>query len=833
MHAVRDWSGAEVRFLRVFATILVNAFERARADSELRTSNLRYAQLERQSRIVNWEVDAQGLFTYLSPAVEELWGYPRETLVGRQYFFDLIPETARAHTKAQALQHFARLERISDRVNPIRCADGTTLWVLTNAAPVLAEDGSLLGYRGTDVDITERYCAQEQLEESEARLSAVIENAPVGIAIVGIDRRLQLVNQMFGEFLGYAPQALLGMPVDDLIDPRDLSAELVLFQELAVRKRTAYRITERYRRADGSLAWGDLRVALLPGGTDEAPLVLGMIEDITEFQAATERKRELEAVLMSYTKSLESLVDLASRGLPAAEELRALLQLGCSGLDMDAGEIGEIRADRTYRRIVDYPHADAQQRAFVPQDPLVSETHDARPGIPHILLGARLPTAARNAGYRACVQMTLSWVGPNARDNTLVIRLWDHVERAELSAPNRELIRLIGQRVVAQQYEEQLQAALLGAKQRETIGHLASGVAHDFNNLLGVIDANLHYLEATLSDEQGDPELVEVIEETQSALGQAKVVTSGMLSLSRAGGIVRESVVLEQTIGELVTILNQVLPSTIHLGLDLQPGLAAQSNAGFLQAALLNLVLNARDAMPDGGELTIAVCTVIWDDSTPLAAGRLEPGEYVQVRVADTGCGMSDEILERLFEPLFSTKAKQRGHGLGLFMVQEFVTRSGAGLTVSSQVDTGTDFCLLMPPAAQATAQHDVPTLSTEAPPMRVLVVDDDPRVRDSVGRLLMLDGMQVAFAEHGEAALALLRRDADFDLVLSDLAMPVLDGVALCGALAQTYPTLKVILMTGQAASTFSLDALPYTPIVLRKPIDPGALRAAIAQMI
>ncbi|QVL47598.1 MAG: PAS domain S-box protein [Thiocapsa sp.] len=835
VQAPRDWSEAEVRFLRVFASILVSAFERARSYSELRDSNRRYDQLAVQSRIVSWEVDAEGLYTYLSPAVEAVWGYRREALVDRKHFFDLVPELLRDSVKAEVMPGFARLDHFTDLVNPIRCADGSTIWVLSNAVPVVAEDGTLLGYRGTDVDITERHRAQEQLEQSEARLSAVVENAPIGIAIADPDGRVHLANRALGEFLGYAPQDLLGMHFDEFTCPDDVTTELDLFRELAAGQRNLYRMTKRYRKADGTMAWGDLRVVLLPGRAEDRPMALGMVEDITEFQAATERKRELEAVLLHYTKNLESLVDLASRALPASEELRALLQMGCEGLGMAAADIGAIGADRTYRAVARYPHADGSQVGSVPAACVGLDADAQEPGIPHILVGSQLPEGARQAGYVSCVRMALQWTGPGGRASALVIRFWGRADFRALSGPDRELVRLIGQRIVASHYEEQLQAALIGAKERETIGHLASGVAHDFNNLLGVIDANLYYLEAILSGEQGDPEVAQVIEETQSALGQAKVVTSGMLSLSRAGGIVPESVALEKTIRELVTILRQLLPAKINLNLDLEPGLAAMSNSAFLQAALLNLVLNARDAMPDGGDLLIAARTVAWDAPVPLAVGRLDPGEYVQIRVVDTGCGMADEVLERLFEPLFSTKAKQRGHGLGMFMVQEFVMRSGAGLAVSSQVGRGTEFRLLMPIDHQESQQLDL-TASSNAPStkplLRVLVVDDDPRVRDSVGRLLMLDGMLVSFAENGQDALDRLRRDADFDLVLSDLAMPVLDGAALCAALAQAFPDLKVILMTGQTPSAFSLEALPDAPRVLRKPIDHGALRAAIAEV-
>ncbi|NCC29343.1 MAG: PAS domain S-box protein, partial [Gammaproteobacteria bacterium] len=834
VQAPRDWSEAEIRFLRVFATILVSAFARATTYVELRESNLRFDQLALQGRIVNWKVNADGLFTYVGPAAEAVWGYRDEELVGRMCFFDLVPETSRDSIKAEAFQHFGRRDHFTNYVNPIRRPDGSTIWVMSNGAPVVAEDGTLLGYQGTDIDITERHRALEQLEESEARLSAIFENAPIGIAIGGPNRRLHLANRALGEFLGYSPQDLVGMRFDELTCPDDLTTELDLFRELAEGKRNSYRVTKRYRKADGTVAWGDLRVVLLSGRAEDRPMTLGMVEDITEFQAATERKRELEAVLLRYTKNLESLVDLASQALPATDELHALLQLGCEGLGMDAADIGAIGPDRTYRAVARYPDTDGSQVGSVPEVCVGLDAEE--PGIPHILVGSQLPDGARQAGYACCVRMALQWTGPGGQASALVIRFWGRAVTRRPSGPDRELVRLIGQSIIASQYEEQLQAALIGAKERETIGHLASGVAHDFNNLLGVIDANLYYLGAILSDEQGDPEVAQVIEETQSALGQAKVVTSGMLSLSRAGGIVLESVVLEKTIRELVTILRQILPAKINLGLDLEPGLVAESNAAFLQAALLNLVLNARDAMPDGGDLLIAVQTVARDAPVSLTVGRLDPGEYVQIRVVDTGCGMADEVLERLFEPLFSTKARQRGHGLGMFMVQEFIMRSGAGLAVSSQVGRGTEFRLLMPLATRGSSQIDAPGASREDPPkplLRILVVDDDPRVRESVGRLLMLDGMLVSFAENGQDALDLLRRDADFDLVLSDLAMPVLDGAALCAALAQAFPDLKVILMTGQAPSAFLLDALPDAPLVLRKPIDHGALRAAIAQSV
>jgi signal transduction histidine kinase/CheY-like chemotaxis protein len=378
-------------------------------------------------------------------------------------------------------------------------------------------------------------------------------------------------------------------------------------------------------------------------------------------------------------------------------------------------------------------------------------------------------------------------------------------------------------------------AEMMAARQREMIGHLASGVAHDFNNLLGVIDANLHYLHEALTRPGVDPEFTQILEETHSALGQAKVVTSGMLSLSRGGGFATERVDVEVAITDLVRIVRQVLPPEIRLTLEVESNLAVRSNGGFLQAVLLNLVLNARDAMPGGGTLNISAASVQRVGSGAVTLGVAGPGDPVQLRVTDTGCGMDDETLGRLFEPLFSTKAQQRGHGLGLFMVHEFVLRSGVRLEIDSRVGEGSEFRLLLPRWNDACTSDEIPERAGARllpPSWRVLVVDDDRRSRDSVRRLLEMDGATVVTVDNGRACLEWLRQDPDFDLVLSDVSMPLLDGAGLCRILHNRYRALPLILMTGQPAAVFPGTHLPGNPTVLRKPLDPEDLRKAIWQL-
>jgi len=757
------------------------------------------------------------------------------------------------HPEDRALLDRVYRESVAKRIpyeleHRLLTPDGRVKWVYERSETDYAADGTPLRSRGTVQDITERRLAEVRLQESEERLASVFDNAPIGMGLVEPDLRISRVNRALADFLGRAPTALIGMSIAAVTHPDDLGADAAQFAELTAGRRTSYRMAKRYLRPDGSVVWGELRATLLPSRPGEPPVPLGMVEDMTEQRAATQRQQALEAALTRYNLQLEEFADLISLPLPPAEQIGSLLWLGCRRSGVGAAVLVMMDEERGQRVL--FAANDGTGNGFTPElsRALVVEalTHL---GSPCVLGSERLPAAALSAGLRSCVAMAFTCPRPDGQADTLILSLWGPEPALDLDGPGRQIIRLIAQRVASIRYQEQVQHDLVQAKGRESIGHLASGIAHDFNNLLGVIDANVYYLEARLGDlAPADPELRQVMEETQSALGQAKVITSGMLSLSRAGGVPLESVDLAPTVAELERILRQVLPAAIDLRVAVAPGTLAWSNGAFLQSALLNLAFNARDAMPDGGVLSIEAQPIHWDGRLPLAVGAVASMECIALRVTDTGSGIAPSLLARIFDPLFSTKARQRGHGLGLFMVQEFVTRSGAGLTVESQPGHGTCFTLLLLREAPAVGVIEAPAgpnpvgsppvppapLADGAAPaplagLRVLVVEDDPRVREAVGRLLTLDGARLGQAEHGLACLELLERDAAFDLVLSDIAMPILDGIHLQQRLAQERPELPVILMTGQKDALSALDELRERPTVLRKPLDPAVLRGAI----
>ncbi|MFP4062418.1 MAG: PAS domain S-box protein [Halochromatium sp.] len=892
VHAPRVWSRVEIQFLQLFANILVAGEQRAHSLAALRQSNARYDALARQSRTMTWELDAEGRFSYLSEVCEAVLGHPVHEMLGQHYRV-CIDASEGGERIAQAAEIIAHQQPFQDFVVPCRHRTGQLLWLATDGGPVLAEDGQLLGYQGTTKDVTERELALQRLAHSEAQLSAIFDHSPLGIALVGQDRRPLLVNQALLRLLGTKADVLAQMRLDAFTSPNDLRAALEAFDELFAGKRPTHRFTSRYLRADGEMLWVDLRLSLLSTCADAEPLALLMVENVTELHEARERQRVAEQELGDYAAQLEHMIDVVNLSQPYAEQIESLLRLARRTLRFDTAAIWQIDQARVEHLLLAVPHDGPQALQAVPST-LVAEAI-AELGSP-VLMPMRATadaSVASAAEQAAMIGLALDSLTPDGHSERLLLILAGTTAIGQLDLGQSQLLRLIAQRISAVRYRQHLQDNLVQARERETIGHLASGVAHDFNNLLGVIDANLFFIASALHEQHAaDPEVDQVLAETQSALGQAKVLTSGMLTMSGSGKIPLEPLDVADAIGELSSIIEQVLPARIRLELAIAPGLQVFSNRAFLQSALLNLSLNARDAIGGEGTLTIAARPLRWEATTPLVVGEVALGDCVEIRVSDTGTGIPPELVDQIFKPLFTTKAKSRGHGFGLFMVGEFVARAQAGLSVDSVPGAGSCFRLLLPaevpvegpvegPAAgqaedarkalsealdeqdevltkaltaalveapadsvrsgeaeRAPAEDRVTTaaskvrVASESP--RVLLVEDDRRVRDALSRVLKADGIAVETAEHGGAALARLASAsaAPIDLVLSDIAMPVMDGLELHARLLKQYPQLPVILMTGQQAHWDApLNQRGEPTLILRKPIDFTTLKVAIRE--
>jgi nitrogen-specific signal transduction histidine kinase len=342
---------------------------------------------------------------------------------------------------------------------------------------------------------------------------------------------------------------------------------------------------------------------------------------------------------------------------------------------------------------------------------------------------------------------------------------------------------------------------LLQAQKMEAVGQLTSGIAHDFNNLLMVVTMNLDMLLARLDAD--DPLSRELAEGALAAGLDGAELTRQLLTYARKQPIQAVPIDLNALVTRGVGLLRRTLSELV----DIETSLAAdlwpiESDPAQLEAALTNLAINARDAMPMGGRLSIATANLHFEARGASAGGELAPGDYVVLTVADTGSGIPPDILGRVFEPFFTTKATGKGSGLGLSMIYGFAKQSNGHVEIASEVDRGTAVRLYLPRAtrapeqAPAAAPRSVPGVAAGE---LILVVEDNDNVRKSVVQQLQRLGYRTLEAEDGQAALAILESDPRIDLLFSDVVMPGgLSGRQLAAAVRRRRPDLKILLTSG-----------------------------------
>jgi signal transduction histidine kinase/ActR/RegA family two-component response regulator len=343
-------------------------------------------------------------------------------------------------------------------------------------------------------------------------------------------------------------------------------------------------------------------------------------------------------------------------------------------------------------------------------------------------------------------------------------------------------------------------AQLFEAQKMDTIGQLTGGVAHDFNNLLMAVLGSLSLLEKRLPD---DPRSHKLLQNAVQGAQRGAALTQRLLAFSRRQELKPEAVDVHQLVSGMKELLERALGHGVELQTQFQGTLpAALVDANQLELALLNVALNARDAMPDGGTLTISA-----DQHTQTADATdapLQPGEYLRIRITDDGIGMDEMTLAKATEPFFTTKGPGKGTGLGLSMVHGLAAQSGGLLRIHSRPNAGTTIELWLPMTKTVAAPvvSDAPSLipTPYIGPCTVLIVDDDLLVMTGISAMIEDLGHTPIEAHSGAEALARLASDTEIDVVITDHAMPAMTGLQLAGQVHQTYPGLPVILATGYA---------------------------------
>jgi two-component system cell cycle sensor histidine kinase/response regulator CckA len=356
--------------------------------------------------------------------------------------------------------------------------------------------------------------------------------------------------------------------------------------------------------------------------------------------------------------------------------------------------------------------------------------------------------------------------------------------------------------------QKALETKFAQSQKMQAVGQLAGGVAHDFNNLLTVIIGNCEFL--LMRHQAGDPSFKEINEVHQNALRAAALV-SQLLAFSRKQTMQPKVLALGEVIGELAQMLRRLVGEGISLNVERDPDLwPVHADEAQLGNAIINLVVNARDAMPSGGTVTIRTANETVSQSSALGTAIMPAGDYVRIEVADTGTGMSKEIQSKIFDPFFTTKPVGQGTGLGLATVYGIVKQSGGFITVDSEVGQGTCFRIYLPrrkvDAGEAAAAEAPPVIPRDVTGQdTILLVEDEEAVRSFAARALRMRGYHVLEASGGEEALEIVRRDdTKIDLIITDVVMPNMDGPTMVRHVKQLKPNLAVIFMSGYAEEAF-----------------------------
>jgi PAS domain S-box-containing protein len=772
---------------------------------------------------------------YNSPAVLKLWGLPEDSKPDPVLQMSMIHPDDRARAEA-AFQAAWNGETPSYACEyRITRPDGEVRWIAGRAEVVRDAKGKPQSVRGVGYDITDLKTAEaavlEQasrfdvtaaaLADSEARFESFAEALGDTLWMVDLDTgKLAFVNAAYDRMWGESRQHL----IDDLgrwrtmVTPED--AERVAAGNEALSRGEARDIEFRIRRADT----GEERVlfdsAFRVLGQDGKPRWLaGIARDITDQRRAEEALKDSEARFRTLVEVIPQLVwstrpdgwrDYVSPGWAAY----------CGGRDEDFFGVGWQ----------DFIHPDDR-----PQ--VIAAWNEAVAG--HAPYDMLFRLRGREGGYRwfqaRAVAMrddesqVIRWFGATT-DVTDMVEARETLERrveertAELQAANDE--------------RRKTEAALAQSQRLETVGRLTGGVAHDFNNLLTVV---IGALDMILRQSDKPDRVKRLGEAALAASKRGERLTRQLLTFSRRQEFKAERITLEPVIRGFESLMRRAVEETIPLNIAVEPGLGAvELDPVQLESALLNLVVNARDAVEEAGRGAIAIRAVRArlgeNEITDVPAG-----DYVRISVMDTGAGMTPEVAQRALEPFYTTKEVGKGTGLGLAQVYGFARQSGGGVRIESAPGEGSTVSIYVPaeavgaepPVLRPEPEAAVHDPNGPAKGARVLLVEDDLGVRTVAENLLLELGCEVIVAEDGPSALVALDREAHIDLMLSDIVMPGgMSGVELAQAARAHRPELKVLLSTGYDDG--ALEAEPHGAwTVLRKPYQSEDLARAIRETL
>jgi PAS domain S-box-containing protein len=654
-------------------------------------------------------------------------------------------------------------------------------------------DGALVAY-GIWLDVSEQARAETAARDLAAELRTLLETEPECVKVVDERGRLIEMNAAGLAMLeAESVDQVLGKSVLDWVAPEHRPAFEAFWHRTLAGERGTFRFEARGLR--GGRRWLETRSALLPVEEGMPRRVVAVTRDVSE---AVRREEELRRVAADYRLLFES-----------------------SPLPMWIFDAATLR-------FLAVNEAAVRRYGYTREEFLARTIRDIRPPEELDRLAANL--AARGPGLEDSGPWLHQWKDGSVR----TVEIYSHTLEWEGRPGELVLVHDVTARLAAERALRATQEQLLHAQKMEAIGRLAGGIAHDLNNLLTVIQGHGELAADVLPV---DSAATESIREMMRATERAAGLTRQLLAVARRQVLEERLFDLNAVVEQLSGMLRRLLGEDLTLSLDLASDLGmVRADPAQLEQVVMNLALNARDAMPRGGKLRLVSRnrTFAEGDETPRG---LPPGRYVELAVEDSGEGIAAEVLDRIFEPFFTTKAADKGTGLGLSTAYGIVRQSGGTIEVASRPGRGSRFAVLLP-RSDDEAEVVRPAFRRGAAAggsESVLLVEDEPALRAIVRRVLESAGYNVLDAPNGADALALFEADPQaFDLLLSDVVMPGMRGTELARRLLAAMPDLRVLLVTGYAEEDVSeVPELAGRVALLAKPFSNHALLAKLREIL
>lgn len=642
----------------------------------------------------------------------------------------------------------------------------------------------------------------------------IFRTAADALLVIDSCGRLRLANRQAERLFGYPADELARLTIEDLIPQR--------FRDNHQRYRSHYARKPESRPMGMNLALVALHcdghefpveISLSPFRLGEQTLICANVRDVAELQRARE--------MALHARQAMAIADFGRLAL-SSKDVDAIQREACrlSALHLDAVRALVVRREPG--------HDDLLVSAAIGFDPLRLEqvlemiAERWQPGVPlaidePMLLDPTETPARWTAGLLLCAipgeDGCVGLIGACAAG----LRNFTRDDASFLQA----VANIVGAVLQRERTEERL----FQSQRLEALGQLTGGVAHDFNNLLTVVSGNLQMLEERLDD----PFSQKLAKTALRATGRGADLTRKLLAFSRRQTLQPRAIDVAQLLVSLAEILRRTLGAKIDVRTMLDDDLPlAKADPGMLDTALLNLAVNARDAMPDGGCLTLEAHHQVLDADYAARQAEVEPGQYVEITVSDNGSGMPPNVLARAFEPFFTTKGSGKGSGLGLSLVYGFVKQSGGHIAVYSEQGIGTTIRLYLPIVVDG-AVRALPTASPEirGGTEKILVVEDDEAVREVAAGFLQRLGYRVLEASDAPSALAFLEREPDIALLFSDVVLRgEVNGPELAREAVRHRPDLKVLFTSGYARNALpQLSELDGQAELLSKPYRIGQL--------